>query len=76
MMRVTVKGEPELLGWRYTMLKKTLMEAEYSAEEFARDDSTLAPVSSVTVCSLSDTRKNMLICVFLTIQKVNIQVFS
>lgn len=35
MMRVTVKGAPTLLGWCYTTLRKTLMEAD--AEGFARD---------------------------------------
>ncbi len=72
MMRVTVKDEPELLGWRYTTLKKTLMEAEYYAGELT---STLARVSSVSVWSLSDTQKNMLSCVFFKIRKVDIEVF-
>lgn len=47
-MRVTVKGEPILLGWCYTTLKKTLMEDEHYAEEFTKDSSTLLLLLSQT----------------------------
>lgn len=45
MMRVTVKGEPVLLGWRYTTHKKTLMKAECYAKGFIGDSNAVLPDS-------------------------------
>lgn len=47
-------------------MKKTLMEAEYYTEDFTRVRQHFG-----TIGSLTDTRRNMLLCVFFKIQKVD-----